>query len=64
MPGRPALEIVGAFLLAGAAGVALGVATAWSPLLATALSCSSSCVQKLVENRPVRALGCRIAQDR
>jgi NitT/TauT family transport system permease protein len=32
-----ALEIVGAFLLAGAAGVALGVAIAWSPLLANAL---------------------------
>src|SRR6266849_5150784 len=32
-----ALEIVGAFLLAGAAGVALGVAIAWSPLLADAL---------------------------
>ena len=32
-----ALEIVGAFLLAGAAGVALGVAVAWSPLLANAL---------------------------
>ena len=32
-----ALEIVGAFLLAGAAGVTLGVAIAWSPLLATAL---------------------------
>ncbi len=29
-----ALEIVGAFLLAGAAGVVLGVAIAWSPLLA------------------------------
>ena len=32
-----ALEIVGAFMLAGAAGVALGVAIAWSPLLASAL---------------------------
>ena len=32
-----ALEIVGAFLLAGAAGVVLGVAIAWSPLLADAL---------------------------
>src|SRR5215467_6198540 len=32
-----ALEIVGAFLLAGAAGVALGVAIAWSSLLANAL---------------------------
>jgi NitT/TauT family transport system permease protein len=32
-----ALEIVGAFVLAGAAGVALGVAIAWSPLLADAL---------------------------
>jgi len=32
-----ALEIVGAFLLAGAAGVTLGVAIAWSPLLADAL---------------------------
>jgi NitT/TauT family transport system permease protein len=32
-----ALEIAGAFLLAGAAGVALGVAIAWSPLLSTAL---------------------------
>ena len=31
------LEIVGAFLLAGAAGVALGVAIAWSPFLANAL---------------------------
>jgi NitT/TauT family transport system permease protein len=31
------LEIVGAFLLAGVAGVALGVAIAWSPLLAKAL---------------------------
>jgi NitT/TauT family transport system permease protein len=31
------LEIVGAFLLAGAAGVALGVAVAWSPALARAL---------------------------
>jgi NitT/TauT family transport system permease protein len=31
------LEIVGAFLLAGAAGVALGVAVAWSPWLARAL---------------------------
>jgi NitT/TauT family transport system permease protein len=32
-----AIEIVGAFLLAGVAGVALGVAIAWSPLLAGAL---------------------------
>jgi len=32
-----ALEIVGAFALAGAAGVVLGVAIAWSPLLANAL---------------------------
>jgi NitT/TauT family transport system permease protein len=31
------LEIVGAFALAGAVGVALGVAIAWSPVLATAL---------------------------
>src|SRR6266540_966016 len=31
------LEIVGAFLLAGAAGVALGVAIAWSPLMSSAL---------------------------
>ncbi|HXJ79917.1 MAG TPA: ABC transporter permease [Candidatus Methylomirabilis sp.] len=31
------LEILGAFLLAGAAGVALGVAIAWSPLLSNAL---------------------------
>lgn len=31
------LEIVGAFLLAGAVGVALGVAIAWSTVLATAL---------------------------
>src|SRR5262245_51799511 len=31
------LEIVGAFLLAGAAGVILGVAIAWSPVLANAL---------------------------
>ena len=31
------LEIVGAFLLAGVAGVALGVGIAWSPLLANAL---------------------------
>src|SRR5262245_63008159 len=31
------LEIVGAFLLAGAAGVALGVTIAWSPFLANAL---------------------------
>ena len=30
-------EIVGAFLMAGAVGVALGVAIAWSPLLANAL---------------------------
>ncbi len=35
--GTTALEIVGAFLLAGAAGVALGVAIAWSPFLANAL---------------------------
>ena len=35
--GTTALEIVGAFLLAGVAGVALGVAIAWSPLLANAL---------------------------
>ena len=35
--GTTALEVVGAFLLAGAAGVVLGVAIAWSPLLATAL---------------------------
>jgi NitT/TauT family transport system permease protein len=33
-----ALEIVGAFVLAGAAGVALGVAVAWSPLVARALT--------------------------
>src|SRR5262245_66574878 len=32
-----ALEVVGSFLLAGAAGVALGVAIAWSPLMANAL---------------------------
>ena len=32
-----AIEIVGAFALAGAAGVALGVAIAWSPVLASAL---------------------------
>lgn len=32
-----AIEIVGAFALAGAAGVALGVAIAWSPFLASAL---------------------------
>jgi NitT/TauT family transport system permease protein len=32
-----ALEIVGAFLVAGAAGVALGVAIAWSPLMSSAL---------------------------
>src|SRR5215831_9897250 len=32
-----ALEIVGAFLLAGASGVALGAAIAWSPLMANAL---------------------------
>jgi len=32
-----ALEIVGAFVLAGAAGVILGVAIAWSPVLANAL---------------------------
>jgi len=32
-----AVEIVGAFLLAGAAGVILGTAIAWSPLLANAL---------------------------
>jgi NitT/TauT family transport system permease protein len=31
------LEIVGAFLLAGGVGVALGVAIAWSPVLARAL---------------------------
>jgi NitT/TauT family transport system permease protein len=31
------LEIVGAFVLAGAAGVALGIAIAWSPVLAKAL---------------------------
>jgi NitT/TauT family transport system permease protein len=31
------LEIVGAFGLAGAAGVALGIAIAWSPVLASAL---------------------------
>jgi NitT/TauT family transport system permease protein len=31
------LEIVGAFALAGAVGIALGVAIAWSPVLATAL---------------------------
>jgi NitT/TauT family transport system permease protein len=31
------LEIVGAFVLAGAAGVTLGIAIAWSPLLAKAL---------------------------
>jgi NitT/TauT family transport system permease protein len=31
------IEIVGAFLLAGVAGVALGVGIAWSPLLANAL---------------------------
>ena len=31
------LEIVGAFLLAGGAGVALGTAVAWSPVLARAL---------------------------
>jgi NitT/TauT family transport system permease protein len=31
------LEILGAFLLAGAAGVTLGVAVAWSPLIARAL---------------------------
>ena len=31
------LEILGAFLLAGAAGVVLGVAIAWSPFLANAL---------------------------
>jgi len=30
-------EIVGAFLMAGVVGVALGVAIAWSPLLANAL---------------------------
>ncbi len=35
--GTTALEIVGAFLLAGAAGVTLGVGIAWSPLLASAL---------------------------
>ncbi len=32
-----ALEIVGAFLVAGAAGVALGVAIAWSPVASSAL---------------------------
>src|SRR6266852_9050900 len=32
--GVTSLEIVGAFLLAGAAGVVLGVVVAWSPLLA------------------------------
>ena len=32
-----AIEIVGAFVLAGAAGVMLGVAIAWSPLMANAL---------------------------
>ena len=31
------LEIVGAFFLAGGVGVALGVAIAWSPLMANAL---------------------------
>jgi NitT/TauT family transport system permease protein len=31
------LEIVGAFLVAGASGVALGIAIAWSPVLASAL---------------------------
>src|SRR5262245_66452737 len=31
------LEIVGAFVLAGGAGVALGIAIAWSPVLARAL---------------------------
>jgi NitT/TauT family transport system permease protein len=31
------VEVVGAFLLAGAAGVALGVAIAWSPVLSRAL---------------------------
>jgi NitT/TauT family transport system permease protein len=31
------LEIVGAFVLAGGAGVALGIAVAWSPLLARTL---------------------------
>jgi NitT/TauT family transport system permease protein len=35
--GITSLEIVGAFGLAGAAGVALGVVVAWSPLLARAL---------------------------
>src|SRR6266567_3310216 len=35
-------EIVAAFLMAGAVGVALGVAIAWSPLLANAL-CRSWC---------------------
>ena len=35
--GITSLEIVGAFALAGAAGVALGVVVAWSPLLARAL---------------------------
>src|SRR4030095_8910880 len=33
----PTLEIVGAFFLAGGVGVALGVAIAWSPLMANAL---------------------------
>src|SRR5262245_20303490 len=32
-----AIEVVGAFALAGASGVALGVAIAWSPVLANAL---------------------------
>ena len=31
------LEVVGAFVLAGGAGVALGIAVAWSPVLARAL---------------------------
>jgi NitT/TauT family transport system permease protein len=35
--GVTALEIAGAFVLAGAVGVALGVAVAWTPLLSRAL---------------------------
>jgi NitT/TauT family transport system permease protein len=35
--GITTLEIVGAFLLAGGVGVALGIAIAWSPVLARAL---------------------------
>ena len=31
------LEIIGAFVLAAVAGIALGVAIAWSPLMANAL---------------------------